>query len=128
MSGCGSMRRACNVEFRRPLPVDEVDKLALSVSTWVWSGGGPAHHGMWTQEDRRLGGLTWGRMRRYDNRERDRAVVRAARGGMSKRAIARQLGLTEGTIPSHFAACPRAGCVMCYFTGFYFGVGFLSLA
>ena len=29
-----------NVDFRRPLPVRELDKLALSVSTWVWSGGG----------------------------------------------------------------------------------------
>ena len=29
-----------NVDFRRPLPLREVDKLALSVSTWVWSGGG----------------------------------------------------------------------------------------
>ncbi|MDD9997864.1 MAG: primase C-terminal domain-containing protein [Rhodospirillaceae bacterium] len=83
-----------NVEFKRPLPVNEVDKLALSVSTWVWSGGGPTHHRLWTQEDRRLGGLTWGRMRRYDNRERDRAVVRAVRGGRSKRSVARQFGLS----------------------------------
>ena len=87
-----------NVEFRRPLPVGEVDKLALSVSTWVWSGGGPAHHGMWTPEQRRRGGITWGRMRRHDNRERDRAIVRAVRGGMSMRAIARQLGLSARAI------------------------------
>ena len=65
-----------NVEFRQPLPVDEVDKLALSVSTWVWSGGGPTHHRMWTPEQRRRGGITRGRMRRYDNLERDRAIVR----------------------------------------------------
>jgi len=87
-----------NVEFKRPLPVGEVDKLALSVSTWVWSGGGPAHHGMWTPEQRRRGGITWGRMRRYDNRDRDQAIVRAARGGMSKRAIARQMGLSVSTV------------------------------
>ena len=87
-----------NVEFKWPLPVQEVDRLALSVSTWVWSGGGPAHHGMWTPEQRRRGGITWGRMRRYENRERDRAIVRAFRAGMSKRAIARQLGLHRSTV------------------------------
>ena len=84
-----------NVEFRRPLLVEEVDKLALSVSTWVWSGGGPAHHGTWTPEQRRRGGITWGRMRRHDNRERDRAIVRAVRAGMSMRSVARQLGLSD---------------------------------
>lgn len=87
-----------NVEFRRPLPVEEVDKLALSVSTWVWSGGGPTHHGTWTPDQRRRGGITWGRMRRHDNLERDRAIIQAVQGGMSMRAIARQLGLYEGTI------------------------------
>ena len=87
-----------NLEFRRPLPVSEVDKLALSVSTWVWSGGGPAHHGMWTPEQRRRGGITWGRMRRYENRERDEAVVRAVRGGMSMRRAARRFGLSVGAI------------------------------
>ena len=87
-----------NVEFRRPLPVEEVDKLALSVSTWVWSGGGPTHHRTWTPEQRRRGGITWGRMRRHDNLARDRAIVRAVRGGMSMRQVARQLGLDESTI------------------------------
>ena len=87
-----------NVEFQRPLPVREVDKLALSVSTWVWSGGGPTHHRTWTPEQKRRGGITWGRMRRHDNLERDRAIVRAVQGGMSMRQVARQLGLYEGTI------------------------------
>ena len=87
-----------NVELRQPLPVEEVDKLALSVSTWVWSGGGPTHHGMWTPEQRRRGGITWGRMRRHENLERDRAIVRAVRGGMSMRQVARQLGLSVSTV------------------------------
>ena len=64
-----------NVDFRRPLPVGEVNKLALSISTWVWSGGGPTHHRTWTPKQRRRGGITWGRMRRHDNLARDRAVV-----------------------------------------------------
>ena len=90
--------QARNVEFRRPLPVQEVDRLALSVSTWVWSGGGPTHHGTWTPEQRRRGGENKARRVRYDNRERDRAIVRAVRGGMSMRSIARQLGLSARAI------------------------------
>ena len=87
-----------NLEFRRPLPVEEVDRLALSVSTWVWSGGGPTHHRRWTPEQRRRGGENKARRVRYDNLERDRAIVRAVRGGMSMRAIARQLGLSVSTV------------------------------
>lgn len=83
-----------NLEFRRPLPVQEVDKLALSVSTWVWSGGGPTHHRTWTPEQRRRGGITWGRMRRHDNLERDRAIVRAVQGGMSMRKVGADWGLS----------------------------------
>ncbi len=83
-----------NVEFRRPLPVDEVDKLALSVSTWVWSGGGPAYHGAWTPEQRRRGGVTWGRMRRYETRKRDAEIVRLVRGGISMRQVAQSFGLS----------------------------------
>ena len=90
--------QARNVNFRRPLPVEEVDKLALSVSTWVWSGGGPKSHRTWTSEQRRRGGITWGRMRRHDNLARDRAIVRAVRGGMSMRQVARQLGLSARAI------------------------------
>ena len=37
-------------------------------------------------------------MRRHDNLERDRAIIRAVQGGMSMRAIARQLGLSVGAI------------------------------
>ena len=70
-----------NVDFRRPLPVREVDKLALSVSTWVWSGGGPTHHRTWTPEQQRRGGITWGRMRRHDNLARDRAIVPGRESG-----------------------------------------------
>ena len=84
-----------NLEFRRPLPVDEVNKLALSVSTWVWSGGGPTHHRTWTPEQRRRGGITWGRMRRHDNLERDRAIVRAVKVGRSMRQVARDFGLSD---------------------------------
>lgn len=87
-----------NVDFRQPLPVQEVDKLALSVSTWVWSGGGPKSHRIWTPEQRRRGGITWGRMRRHDNLERDRAIVRAVQSGMSMRQVARDLGLHHSTV------------------------------
>ena len=77
-----------NVEFRRPLLVAEVDKLALSVSTWVWSGGGPRHHRTWTPEQRWRGGITWGRMRRHDTRKRDAEIVRLVRNGVSMRQVA----------------------------------------
>ena len=87
-----------NLEFRRPLPVQEVDKLALSVSTWVWSGGGPRHHRTWTPEQRRRGGITWGRMRRHDNLERDRAIVRAVQSGLSISSVARDFMLDRSTI------------------------------
>ena len=86
--------QTCNVEFRQPLPVGEVDKLALSVSTWVWSGGGPTHHGMWTSEQRRRGGITWGRMRRFETRKRDAEVVRLVRSGMSRRKVAQVFDLS----------------------------------
>ena len=87
-----------NVEFRRPLPVVEVDKLALSVSTWVWSGGGPTHHQMWTPEQRRRGGITWGRMRRHDTRKRDTEIVRLVRNGMSMRKVAQAFDLSAMTV------------------------------
>ena len=91
-----------NGDFRQPLPVQEVTKLALSVSTWVWSGGGPSYHGVgydYTPEQRQRGGLTWGRMRRHDTRERDAAIVQAVKdGGLSMRRVARDWGLAESTV------------------------------
>ena len=83
-----------NVDFQRPLAVREVDKLALSVSTWVWSGGGPASHKTWTPEQRRRGGITWGRMRRYDMQARDAAIVQAVKAGLSMRKAAVDWGLS----------------------------------
>ena len=47
-----------NLEFPAPLKVPEVNKLALSVSSWVWNGDGPTHH-TWTLEQRSRGGQTW---------------------------------------------------------------------
>ena len=87
-----------NVDFQRPLAVREVDKLALSVSTWVWSGGGPTQHRTWMPDQRRRGGVTWGRMRRYDTRTRDEAIIRAVEAGVSIHAVARDFGLHRSTL------------------------------
>ena len=60
-------------------------------------------------------------MRRHDNLERDRAIVRAVKGGLSMRRVARQFGLYEGT---QFGNVMRRvievrGAYTWYFTGFF---------
>lgn len=87
-----------NVDLRRPLRVREVDRLALSVSSWVWCGGGPSGNRTWTPEQRSRGGQTWARRRQYDNLERNRGIIRAVESGVSMRQVARDVGLDEGTI------------------------------
>ena len=87
-----------NVDLRRPLRVREVDRLALSVSSWVWCGGGPSGNRTWTPEQRSRGGQTWARRRQYDNLERDRGIVRAVSSGVSMRKMARLLVVNERTV------------------------------
>ena len=87
-----------NVDLRRPLPVREVDRLALSVSSWVWCGGGPSGNITWSPEQRSRGGATRKRIQRFENRARDAAIVRAVSSGVSMRKTARDVGLDEGTI------------------------------
>ena len=92
--------QTCNVDFQRPLPVREVDRLARSVSTWIWSGGGPTSHGIgYTTEQRRRGGITHGRQRRYDRRERDAEIVhRVLVDGESRRQVAQEFDLTRQAV------------------------------
>ena len=87
-----------NIQFRQPLPVREVDRLALSISTWVWSGGGPSRHKTWTPEQQRLGGQTRKRMQRYDNLKRDEGIRQAVQNGVSMRATAREFELALCTV------------------------------
>ena len=43
----------CNARFPDPLPDDEVRRLAWSVASWTWSGGGPMDHSPAAQRRRR---------------------------------------------------------------------------
>ena len=81
--------------------------LALSVSTWVWSGGGPRHHRTWTPEQRRRGGITRGRMQQFGNLRRDVVVRAMAAQGEKQGVIAAHVGLTQARVSQILKQTPK---------------------
>ena len=82
-----------NRRLTAPLPAAEVVGMALSVSTWCWSGGGARWHFDHSREVQRRRGIKSGQVRRARVADRDRAIIDAYREGASMRAIAREWGL-----------------------------------
>ena len=84
-----------NARFPSPLPPDEVRRLAYSVATWCWQGSEKIDHSPTAQRRR---AIKSGQVRRALNAERDTAIRAAVQDGKSKRAVARQFGLSEGMV------------------------------
>ena len=87
-----------NIEFPAPLKVHEVERLALSISSWVWSGGGPSGHRIWTPEQRSRGGQTWARMQQFDSLKKHTLVRAMAARGERQRVIAEHVGLSQARV------------------------------
>ena len=84
-----------NARIPTPLPDDEAHRVAWSVASWTWAGGGPVDHSPAAQRRR---GLKSGRVRRAATRERDRAIVEAVEAGQSVRSVAKAHGLAPSTV------------------------------
>ena len=84
-----------NELFPVSLAAGEVNKLAWSVASWTWSGGGPMDHSPAAQRRR---GFKSGRVRRAATRERDRAIVEAVEAGHSMRSVAKKYGISPSTV------------------------------
>ena len=87
----------CNRRLPVPLPAHEVVVMALSVSTWCWSGGGARWHFDHSREVQRRRGIKSGQVRRARVADRDRAIIDAYREGASMRAIAREWGAVSAS-------------------------------
>ena len=85
-------------EFNELFPVclaaGEVNKLAWSVASWTWSGGGPMDHSPAAQRRR---GIRSGSVRRAATRERDKAMVAMRDDGASWRQIGAAFGVSHMT-------------------------------
>ena len=88
----------CNRRLPEPLPAAEVVVLALSVSTWCWSGGGARWHFDHSSAVQRRRGIKSGKVRRARVADRDRLIVDAYHAGASMRSIAREFGLTPWAV------------------------------
>ena len=87
-----------NRRFPEPLTERHALSTGYSVAVWTWTVYRSGYGRGWTMEQRSRGGLTHGRQRRYDNRERDVEIVRRWEAGESLRQIARQVGVTHGMV------------------------------
>ena len=95
----------CNERFPVPLAAGEVGKLAWSVASWTWAGGGPMDHSPAAQRRR---GLRSGRVRRAATRERDKAMAAMRDDGASWRKIGSAFGVCHMTAKN---SVERARCI-----------------
>ena len=79
-----------NARFPEPKAHKDVVKLAYSVSTWVWDGGGPLDHS--PRSAKAPAGSRAERFRREKNRDRDAAIKLT--DGRSNAEIAEKFGLS----------------------------------
>ena len=87
-----------NRRLPAPLPTAEVVGMALSVSTWCWSGGGARWHFDHSREVQRRRGIKSGQVRRAKVAGRDRLIVDAYHAGASMRSIAKEWRVTVGLV------------------------------
>ena len=83
-----------NELFPVSLAAGEVNKLAWSVASWTWSGGGPMDHSPAAQRRR---GFRSGSVRRAATRERDKAMAAMRDDGASWRQIGAAFGVSHMT-------------------------------
>ena len=88
----------CNRRLPEPLPSAEVVTLALSISTWCWSGGGARWHFDHSSAVQRRRGLKSGKVRRAKVAGRDRFIVDAYLQGASMRSIAAEFSITARVV------------------------------
>ena len=85
-----------NARFPVPQKEAEVErKIAYSIGTWTWAGGGPLDHSPQTQARR---GIKSGMVRRRAVVDRDRAIVAAVLAGQTMRAVAMEYGVDHETV------------------------------
>ena len=83
-----------NRRFPEPLTERHARSTAYSIAIWTWT----TYHQGFTAEQRWRGGITRGRQRRHDNRQRDVEIVRRWEAGESLRLIARAIGSSKGAV------------------------------
>lgn len=83
-----------NRRFSEPLTERHARTTAYSIAIWTWT----TYRQGFTAEQRWRGGVTRGRQRRYDNRQRDVEIVRRWEAGESLRLIARAIGSSKGAV------------------------------
>ena len=83
-----------NRRFPEPLTERHAKTTAYSIAIWTWT----TYRQGFTAEQRWRGGISRGRQRRHDNRQRDVEIVQRWESGESLRLIARAVGLTEGGV------------------------------
>ena len=87
-----------NRRFSEPLTDRHAKSTAYSIAVWTWTTYRGGYGRGFTMEQRSRGGMTHGRQRRYDNRERDVEIIRRWEAGQSLRLIAKAVGITEGGV------------------------------
>ena len=97
-----------NERFPRPFSQseisDEVARLAWSIASWTWDGHGPIDHSPEAQSRR---GTASAKVRRHLKYERDRLMVARLDAGETQRAVAREFGVSLGTVNSARARLRR---------------------
>ena len=96
----------CNARFPDPLPDDEVRRLAWSIASWTWAGGGPVDHSPAAQRRR---GLKSGKVRRAKVADRDAAILEDRTAGMTMRAIAHKHRVGKSTVHRVLSREPNHG-------------------
>lgn len=89
--------RAYN-DFETPLPESEVRATAKSVARYTHRNFNPAAFSAWQAAQGRKGGVRSGEVRRVGLAEKEACARNLAATGMSQRAIAAQMGVSQKTI------------------------------
>lgn len=84
--------------FAKPLGASEIRGLARSVSRYVWRRFTPSGFRQVQAERGRLGGRASGAARLVANEDKRSSAVLMAAGGMSVRAIAKELDVSKSTV------------------------------
>ena len=87
-----------NRRFSEPLTERHALSTGYSVAVWTWTTYRSGYGRGWMMEQRSRGGITHGRQRRYDTRERDVRIIHLWEAGQSVRQISATVGLSKSTV------------------------------
>ena len=87
-----------NQRFPEPLTVRHALSTGYSVAVWTWTTYRSGYGRGWTMGQRSRGGITHGRQRRYDTRQRDVRIIHLWEAGQSERQISATVGLSKTAI------------------------------